>query len=318
MKKFKILKGYNNKPFSLTFGSNVNSTTGGSAGHSTTIPNGEILIYDSTANDGKVWFIYKNKRGYTQSGDLKNLLKANIIEPVNENIQKLRNIIREEIAKVLKEESEFEAFYNHKKITLTAKDLWDAKQKAIKQFNVPKSKQGLVAVQSLKSKAQQDFRLESAPPQQHPKENSIWINNKTKQRWQFGMKRGQKYWLYRVEGPGTDVVKIDQFKKDYIPESINEYDNSIYFKPKNLKKTGWIVINARKNDGRPLYDLYDTDDSKWQATHRMGTAKYPESSSMFYTIPIKIEGNKFKILSENEKWSRPYSYEKIEIKGKDY
>jgi hypothetical protein len=225
----------------------------------------------------------------------------------------LRQIIKEEMVKILKEETEFEAFYNHKKITLTAKDLWDAKQKAIKQFNVPKSKQGLVAVQSLKSKAQQDFRLESAPPQQHPKDGSIWTNNKTKQKWQFGMKRGQKYWLYRVEGPGTDVVTIDQFKKDYIPESINEEtDNSIYFKPKNLKKIGWIVINARKNDGRPLYDLYDTDDPKWQATHRMGTSKYPESSSMFYTIPIKIEGNKFKILSENEKWSRPYSYEKIE------
>lgn len=238
----------------------------------------------------------------------------------------LRNIIREEIQKVLKEETEFEAFYNHKKITLTAKDLWDAKKKAIEQFKVPKSKQGLVAVQSLKSKAQQDFRLESAaPPQNHPKENSIWINNKTKQKWQFGMKRGQKYWLYRVEGPGTDVVTIDQFKKDYIPESVNEddvptnkYNNKIYFKPHNLKRVGWIVINRGKNEGRALYALYDTDDPKWNADYRMGSARHSETSSLFYTVPIKVEGKKFKILSDNEKWSRPYAYDKIETKGRDY
>lgn len=73
----------------------------------------------------------------------------------------LKNIIREEIIKILKEETEFEAYYNNKKITIKAKDLWDAKKKAIEQFKVPKSKQGLVAVQSLKSKENQDFRFES-------------------------------------------------------------------------------------------------------------------------------------------------------------
>jgi len=243
----------------------------------------------------------------------------------------LRNIVKEEIIKILKEETEFEAYYNHKKINIKAKDLWDAKQKAIQQFKVPKSKQGLVAVQSLKSKSNQDFRYESAaPPQQSPKEGSIWINNKTKQNWQFGIKRGKKYWLYRVEGPGTDVVTIDQFKKDYIPvkESMtifgeedfptNKYNNKIYFKPHNLKRVGWIVISKGKNEGRALYALYDTDDPKWNADYRMGSGRHSETSSLFYTIPIKIEGNKFKILSDNEKWSRPYKFDKIETKGKDY
>ena len=63
-----------------------------------------------------------------------------------------------------------------------------------------------------------------------------------------------------------------------------------------------------------MYALYSTDDKKWGAKYRMGSARYSETSPLFYTVPIKIEGTKFRILSENEKWSRPYSYHKIEIK----
>lgn len=183
----------------------------------------------------------------------------------------LRQIIKEEIKEFLvrrnlynlKEETEFEAYYNGKKIQIKAKDLWDAKKQAIAQFKVPKSKEGRVAVQSLKSKANQDFRFEDY-------------------NWN------------------------------------NEPNNKIYWKPKNLKKIGWIIINRGKNDGRPLYALYDTDDSKWGADYRMGSGRHPENSPLFYTVPIKVEGNKFRILSENEKWSRPYAYFKIDLKGKDY
>lgn len=42
-------------------------------------------------------------------------------------------------------------FYNGKKVEVKkdvdAKDLWSAKQFVVKHFNVPKSKQGLVAVE---------------------------------------------------------------------------------------------------------------------------------------------------------------------------
>lgn len=37
-------------------------------------------------------------------------------------------------------------FYNSKRIELQAKDLWDAKQKAVAQFKAPRSKQHLVSV----------------------------------------------------------------------------------------------------------------------------------------------------------------------------
>jgi hypothetical protein len=91
-----------------------------------------------------------------------------------------------------------------------------------------------------------------------------------------------------------------------------DFDNLIYIKPKYLKKVGTIIINKKKNDGRPLYALYQSDPKSWGATYRMGSLKHPETSPLFYTVPIKIESsNKFRILNDDETWSRPYSYEKI-------
>jgi len=114
-----------------------------------------------------------------------------------------------------------------------------------------------------------------------------------------------------------EIKKILKEKQDFRFEAL---DNSIYAKPKNLKKIGWMIISKRKNDGRPIYKLYDSDDKKWNATYRMGTSKYAESSPLFYTVPIKVESsNRFRILQgDNGKWGRPYAYQKIEIKGKDY
>lgn len=53
----------------------------------------------------------------------------------------------------------FEVFYNSKKEVVTATSLWDAKKQAIQLFKVPKSKQGLIAVQSIQSKENQDFKF---------------------------------------------------------------------------------------------------------------------------------------------------------------
>ena len=57
-------------------------------------------------------------------------------------------------------ETEYEVFYNKKKIIVKSSDgIWDAKQQAFKLLKVPKSKQGLVAIQSMTSKKNQDFRF---------------------------------------------------------------------------------------------------------------------------------------------------------------
>ena len=55
--------------------------------------------------------------------------------------------------------TKFTAIYNGKKISIEGKSLWDAKQKAIKELKVPKSKEGFVSIMSDKSIANQDFRF---------------------------------------------------------------------------------------------------------------------------------------------------------------
>jgi hypothetical protein len=53
----------------------------------------------------------------------------------------------------------YEVIYNQKKIIVESDiGISDAKEKGIKEFKVPKSKQGLVAIQSMTSKENEDFK----------------------------------------------------------------------------------------------------------------------------------------------------------------
>ncbi len=70
-------------------------------------------------------------------------------------------------------ETKFNAFFGGKKIDIEAKDLWDAKQKAILQLKVPKSKIGLLAVVSAESQKNQDFRFEMVNEASEVKFNEI-------------------------------------------------------------------------------------------------------------------------------------------------
>lgn len=72
------------------------------------------------------------------------------------NIQSLEDFLNESV-----NESKFIAFWQGKQIEIEGKDLWDAKQKAISQLKVPKSKLGLLAVVSSKSQENQDFVFET-------------------------------------------------------------------------------------------------------------------------------------------------------------
>lgn len=54
---------------------------------------------------------------------------------------------------------DYEVFFNNKKIIVSSDNgIWDAKQKGFKELKVPKSKQGLVAIQSMTSKENRDFK----------------------------------------------------------------------------------------------------------------------------------------------------------------
>lgn len=90
---------------------------------------------------------------------MRHLQKSGII-----TLQALGGPIGSRTAKVQEqqlEETKFIAFFMGKKIDIEGKDLYDAKQKAITQLKVPKSKVGLLAVVSAESQKNQDFKFES-------------------------------------------------------------------------------------------------------------------------------------------------------------
>ena len=68
--------------------------------------------------------------------------------------------IMDEQGQPIKEATDFIAFYGGKQYPIKGNDLWDAKQKAIKQLKIPKSKQGLLAVKSKKSMDKGDFMFD--------------------------------------------------------------------------------------------------------------------------------------------------------------
>ena len=68
--KFKVIQGYNGKPFDLTIG----KTPGTNKYEKIDLRPGEIITYDSEGADD-VYFTYQGKRGYISSGDIWNLRK---------------------------------------------------------------------------------------------------------------------------------------------------------------------------------------------------------------------------------------------------
>jgi hypothetical protein len=86
--EFVVVKGYNGRPFSGNFGSkafssshSVSQYAPGSHGKDIAIKNGSIIIFETYANNGNVWFYFDGERFSNQSGDLKNMLNSGIIKP---------------------------------------------------------------------------------------------------------------------------------------------------------------------------------------------------------------------------------------------
>jgi translation elongation factor EF-G len=103
------------------------------------------------------------------------------------------------------EETKFIAFFMGKKIDIEGKDLYDAKQKAITQLKVPKSKVGLLAVVSAESQKNQDFRFESVN-EENP---GLWANIRAKrERGEAPSPKNSKAYKDAVEA-GKEINKED-------------------------------------------------------------------------------------------------------------
>ena len=142
------------------------------------------------------------------------------------------------------EETKFIAFFMGKKIDIEGKDLYDAKQKAITQLKVPKSKVGLLAVVSAESQKNQDFRFESV--------------NEGKKAFKVNPGIGKaKYSISSHDGvkkhkDGSDFWDIEIFKnKVDLEKGIKNYSSKGFVKEAvNEENPGlWANIRAKRERG---------------------------------------------------------------------
>jgi len=99
----------------------------------------------------------KDKMAATKSTEQKNLIQQRL----KNALQTLSNYKKQNITKESVNEGKFYAFFNNKKHEIEAKDLWDAKQKAITMLKVPKSKVGYLAIVNAKEHDGGSYRFES-------------------------------------------------------------------------------------------------------------------------------------------------------------
>ena len=121
---------------------------------------------------------------------------------------RLQDIIENDEHDLIKEETDFIAFYGGKKTPIKGTDLWDAKKKAIALLKIPKSKQGLLAIKSKKSMDAGDFRYEG-------KVNEDWVvkpsNVGSKNGWHFSNKKNFSSALYKTKKEAE--IALDKYLK---------------------------------------------------------------------------------------------------------
>jgi hypothetical protein len=142
------------------------------------------------------------------------------------------------------EETKFIAFFMGKKIDIEGKDLYDAKQKAITQLKVPKSKVGLLAVVSAESQKNQDFRFENVNEGKKAfKVNPGIGSSKYSISSHDGVKKhkdGSDFYDIQIFKNKVDLEKgIKDYKsKGFVEESVNEENPGL-----------WANIRAKRERG---------------------------------------------------------------------
>jgi coenzyme F420-reducing hydrogenase delta subunit len=166
-------------------------------------------------------------------------------------------------------ETLFFAFFNNKKIEVEGKDLWDAKQKAIIELKVPKSKIGYLAVVSAESQKNQDFKFESFVNESEVEtieldmawdEHSVEDDKAAKaafKKYKIKVKgaNGQPG-TYEVTGKKKDILaylKSDFYEMDQ--ETIEEYYPELL---ESVKKPAGLTLD----DTRKVAELYASALSK--------------------------------------------------------
>ena len=172
------------------------------------------------------------------------------------------------------EETKFIAFFMGKKIDIDGKDLYDAKQKAITQLKVPKSKVGLLAVVSAESQRNQDFKFESVNEgKSYSNKFSAWFTGTV---------------LNSVKHP---TYGKHQLTPDQIEKSSGDYKNKLFKAIDMAVKNGDITPNIIKknesvNEGKKAFKVNPgIGSSKYSISSHDGVKKHKDGSD-FYDIHI--------------------------------
>lgn len=156
------------------------------------------------------------------------------------------------------EETKFIAFFMGKKIDIEGKDLNDAKQKAITQLKVPKSKVGLLAVVSAESQRNQDFKFENVN-EENP---GLWANIKAKQaRGEAPSPKNSKAYKDAVEA-GKEINKEQkslkrEALKSIVKEVMQEEAKYQKFFQKVLDKAGKSIPSMSDDEKKAFFDKID-------------------------------------------------------------
>lgn len=185
-------------------------------------------------------------------------------------------------------ETVFYAFWQNKKHEIEADNLWDAKQKAIIQLKVPKSKIGLLAVVSKKSQDNEDFKFEQDKKIKGIIEQTIKkvLKEAKKMPWQnalrefYNIEGGDGNWV--DEGAITDGINMGELVKLGYVASKNSghftkykmtkkgYDEVTKVK-ENMKKSEFIKLveaivrrQLNENIDRPIYEIAQEIKDDWK------------------------------------------------------
>ena len=171
------------------------------------------------------------------------------------------------------EETKFIAFFMGKKIDIEGKDLYDAKQKAITQLKVPKSKVGLLAVVSAESKRNQDFKFENV--------NEEVVNEATSKTYKVPTQRGLLH-IEVEEDPAGVFVDVIFNKVDLTTTDIQFPTGEV----KITQRQKRVKIKESVNEGKKAFKVNPgIGSSKYSISSHDGVKKHKDGSD-FYDIHI--------------------------------
>ena len=232
----------------------------------------------------------------------------------------------------INEETDFIAFWNRKQYPIKGKDLWDAKQKAIAQLKIPKSKQGLLAIKSKKSMDAGDFRFEGKidedfDPKYKKQAEKDFDNLSTIINMMYKISASAKKYSNSVYMKSKECrIKLEDLQ-DYLAEDTNITEEKHSISEASFTKQHFLSEGIVKetgewdpNEGKDWLKYLENSMKKLQRMTK-GKAKFEKARGFdMYQGPyaiVKINGKPYKVWTqeEDEFWIEDYPVDNTSKRG---